>query len=65
MKKNNYLYGTDDVPQIPWTIIAERLELLDINLATLLREPMDKRDTMRIRDIIKARDYWLDLSKGK
>ena len=55
---NIYLYGAEEVPEIPAEIIVRRLELLNDNLEVVLSTGWETRDEQRKNDIIKAIRYW-------
>ena len=55
---NIYLYGTNDVPEIPAEVVMRRLELLKENLSVLLENTWDKRDNQHVNAILKAINYW-------
>jgi len=59
MKNNSYLYGEDtEVPEIPQSIIDERVDKLKANLEKLLDHSYYTRDGLRINAIIKAIKFW-------
>jgi len=61
MKDNLYLYGTDDVPEIPAHIIADRLMLLNHNLFEINKVSYLDRDMARRNDIAKAIKFWEEM----
>ena len=63
MLENKYLYGTDDVPEIPAHVIMRRIELLDDELTDILEAHYTKRDLKRKRAIEKAIKFWEDISE--
>lgn len=63
MTKNELLYGTDNVPVIPQSVIDARLKLLDANLTILLAEDYKTRDLSRIGKVYKALQFWRDINK--
>ena len=61
----NYLYGDGvEVPDVPADIIMRRIELLDDNLTALLEVPLQDRDFVRIKDVLKAIKFWSTLSSS-
>ena len=65
MKENLYLYGTEDVPEIPNDIIVRRIELLNDHLTELYEVGMLVRENKRISDIFKAINFWSKLNETK
>ena len=63
MLKNSYLYGDNEVPEIPQEVIDERLRLLDNTLTELLEPHYEVRDDRRIRDVQRATSFWNDINK--
>ena len=62
MKTNAYLYGEDvEVPEIPQEIVAKRIEALNDNLEKLQNVHYLERDMERIRAVIKAIRFWLNI----
>ena len=62
MKRNNsYLYGTEDVPEIPKCVIEQRLYLIEKNLTLVLDQPMNERDTEKQNYLLKAREFWTEM----
>ena len=62
MKTNAYLYGKDvHVPEIPQEIVAKRIEALNDNLEKLQNVHYLERDMERIRAVIKAIRFWLNI----
>lgn len=62
MKRDNqYLYGTDEVPEIPKCILERRLELIELNLTKVLDVPMSERDNEKMNYLIKAREFWQEM----
>ncbi len=59
---NMELYGTDDVPSIPRSILKERIELLDIKLSELLSVGIYQRDNKMINAVLKAKKFWQDIN---
>lgn len=57
-KSNMYLYGTNDVIQIPQEVIDERLKLLRENLKSNLEVDWHIRDGVKCNTIIKAIKFW-------
>lgn len=55
---NEYLYGTDEVPEIPADVIMRRLELLEDHLGELYEVHYMQRDQKKIRAIEKAIKFW-------
>ena len=62
MKTNKYLYNTDDVPQVPEEIIMRRVELITDLIEELLEVHYLERDTVRINDLVRAKQFWLELN---
>ena len=58
MKSNEYLYGVEEVPDIPREIIVRRIELLEDNLEELLKVDYRERNGKRVRDIRNAIMFW-------
>jgi hypothetical protein len=58
-----YLYGTEDVPEIPQEVIDERITLLEINLARLLDHSFYTRDAARANAVLKAIKFWQNIEK--
>lgn len=58
MHDNRYLYGTDEVPEIPADIIMRRLELLGEQLEELQEIHYKERDLERVRAVEKAIEFW-------
>lgn len=64
MKTNEWLYGQDiDVPEIPAYVITRRIELLKEHLEELLEASYKKREFSRVRDVLKAIDFWEDMKR--
>jgi hypothetical protein len=64
MKTNEWLYGQDvDVPEIPAYVITRRIELLKEHLEELLETSYKKREFSRVRDVLKAIDFWEDIRR--
>lgn len=63
MKSNEYLYGTDDVPEIPAHVIMRRVELLDEQLSELLETPYKERDIKRVRAVEEAIKFWEEIGE--
>ena len=62
MKTNAYLYGEDvEVPEIPQEIVVKRIEALNYNLEKLQNVHYLERDMERIRAVIKAIRFWLNI----
>jgi len=55
---NKYLYGTDDVPDIPAEVVMRRLELLNDALAEVKDMHYLARDNERKNAILKAIQFW-------
>ena len=62
MHNNNYLYGEDEVPEIPAEIIVRRVEILEENMRELLKEHYTVRDFERCNAIRKAIDFWENIN---
>ena len=62
MKRDNtYLYGTEDVPEIPKCIIEQRLYLIERNLTLVQEVHFTKRDDEKKNYLIKAREFWTEM----
>lgn len=65
MLTNTYLYGTDViVPELPADVCMRRIELLKEHLEELLEHSYHTRDNDRVRDVLKAINFWQDLQRG-
>ena len=65
MRQNNtYLYGTEDVPEIPKCIIDRRLFLIERNIAIEHAEPIKTRKQDKLNYLIKARTFWTEMLKN-
>jgi len=58
MQSTEYIYGTNEVPEIPKEVIDARLVLLQEHLQKLLNIHYSKRDTARIARVFKAIKFW-------
>jgi hypothetical protein len=56
-----YLYGTEDVPDIPQDIIDKRIAILEANLSKVLDHSFYTRDARRANVIIKTIEFWTQL----
>ncbi len=66
MKSNLYLYGTGvKVEPIPKEIAEHRIKLLNNNLNVLLDVDYNKRDNVRVNDIMNAIKHWRKLRDGE
>ena len=64
IKSNDYLYGEDvDVPLLDAEVVMRRIALLSEHLEELYRPHYTKRDEARIRDVTKAKTYWINMQK--
>lgn len=64
MHTDEWLYGQDVVvPEIPAYVITRRIELLKEHLEELLEVPYKKREFERVRDVLKALDFWDDMKR--
>lgn len=64
MHTDEWLYGQDvEVPEIPAYVITRRIELLKEHLEELLEVPYKKREFERVRDVLKALDFWDDMKR--
>ena len=61
VKDNTYLYGTEDVPEVPAWLKQQRVNLLKKNLNRLLKEKGGV-GTTRATDIVKAISFWEKLT---
>jgi len=58
-KTNEYLYGSKSVlTPIPDEIIKERIKVLNKHLKTLLNEPYEIRDSVRVKDVKDGISFW-------
>lgn len=65
MHKNDYLYGTGvKVEPIPKEIADERIKKLNDNLHILLDVNYNKRDNIRVNDVMSAINFWHKLKQG-
>lgn len=55
---NEYLYGTEDIPEIPAHIIMLRIQILEDHLHELYEVHYMDRDVKRIRAVEKAIKFW-------
>ena len=62
MKTNNYLYGIEDIPEVPEYVIMRRVEILRDNLQVILDESFQTRDGNRANAIIKAISFWSNIN---
>lgn len=62
MHKNEWLYGTVDVPEIDNYVIARRIEILKEHLDDLIEVYYMDRDSERIRAVLKAIDFWSNIN---
>jgi len=60
---NDYLYGTDDVPDFPEDILMRRMELLKEHLEELMDIDWNQRDGTRCNAVIKALRFHEDINK--
>lgn len=65
MLSNSYLYGVEEVPEIPKEVVTTRIKLLKANLQTVVDIHYSKRDYKRQEDILKAIKFWENLNNGK
>lgn len=66
LNKQEYLYGQNIiVPLVPIEVANERIRLLNKNLNQLLEVNYRERDNIRVNAVMKAIDFWKDLSRGK
>jgi len=63
LSKNLYLYGKEEVPEIPEEIIQQRINILQLNLKDILNISWEKRDDERANKIIKAIEFWENINK--
>ena len=66
MKTNEYLFGTNDVPEFDPEVIMRRTELLKENLSELLDHTTYTRtmhESKKIRDILKAIKWHENINK--
>ncbi len=63
-RDNTYLYGTEDVPEIPKCIIEQRLYLIERNLKLVLDQRFQVRDTEKQNYLLKAREFWTEMLKN-
>jgi hypothetical protein len=56
-----YLYGIEDVPEIPQDIIDRRIAVLEANLSKVLDHSFYTRDGRRANAILKAIKFWTQL----
>ena len=62
MKRNNlYLYGTEDVPEIPKCILERRLKLIEDELTKVQAVHFSTRDNEKANYLIKARTFWTEM----
>ena len=62
LKSNMYLYGVDEVPEIPQTVVVQRLVLLQGELKKLLDVHWLKRDATRCNAVLKAISFWQQIN---
>ena len=58
IKSTEWLYGTNNVPKIPNTVIKDRVAILNERLREVNDEHYTKRDDVLKEAIIKAIKFW-------
>lgn len=64
MKTNSYLYGVDDVPEIPKEVIDARIVILTKHKNKLQTVHREHRAYSQLNDVIKAITFWENLNRG-
>jgi len=62
--QDEYLYDTNEVPQIPTDIVNARLDLLKANLEKLLYHSYYTRDNVRVNAVLKAIHFWENINES-
>ena len=65
MTKTEWLYGSYKPEPIPKEIARNRIEALDKHIAELLEVDFWQRDDVRLRDVLKAKEFWEKFLKGE
>jgi hypothetical protein len=63
--KTKWLYGDYEPEPIPSDIALRRIEALDNHLSELLEVDFWSRDDARIRDVLKAKEFWEKFLTGE
>jgi len=64
MTSNLYLYGTDDVPEIPAETVMRRIELLKDNLTEVMSKHYLDRDNEKKGKILRAIKFWETINES-
>jgi hypothetical protein len=64
MLTNEYLYGDNEIPEVPEYIIMRRVEILEERLEEVLAVHYTRRDLKLERELLKAISFWRNINNG-